>query len=78
MLKSRMTNSMLRTIALVLSALWLTSCAGTVSSCPPLVEYEEEFEEQVIAELNALEGDAVLWIVVDDYRVLRNQIRACR
>lgn len=68
---------------------WIASCAtGTssqlslvVASCPPLKAYSKEFLIKVadqLAEVRQAHGDeAALQILVTDYAVTRDMIRAC-
>ena len=45
--------------------------------CPVLKDYTPEVLEQAAAELEAMEPNAVLVTLVDDYSLLRDQVRLC-
>jgi hypothetical protein len=66
----------------------LTSGCGLISSerfeshkhtpCPPLVQYSKDEQDQAAHELELIPDSWVTQKLVDDYRVLRDQVRACR
>ena len=65
--------------AFVLSAIWLSSCATGASDpvllapCPPVVEYNREFQELATEELALLpEGSAIVEMLTV-YAVMREQ-----
>lgn len=62
----------------------LSSCAGDhfkptagepSSPCPPLKCYSEDEEQKAFQELQALPPDAQLRVMLDDYKLLRDQCR---
>ena len=62
-----------------LALLLLGGCAGpVVVGCPPVRDYPDAFQQRAAGELAALPADAALRRLVDDYRVMRQQARACR
>lgn len=72
-----MSSSRLLRIALLTSTIWLAGCA-TTSSCPPLPEYSPLFREELAKEIEQMpQGSAVLR-AMEDYYVLRQQVKACR
>lgn len=57
----------------------LTSCAlGNYSACPSLVSYDRAFQARLAQELEALPEGAALTEAMNDYSVLRQQVRVCR
>lgn len=69
-----------RPIAATILLLSLIGCGKTISSCPPLVDYTAEEQNQAADELEAglARGDGMLPRMIGDYSLLRDQIRACR
>lgn len=67
-----------RVIALAALASLLTACGGAVSSCPPLVEYDQAFRDRLADELGKLPWESATVQAISDYAVLRDQVRACR
>lgn len=70
---------MLPALALIL----LTSCSGVSSdptnTCPPIKKYSREFQKKLASEVNQAPVDAVFPVALQDYAVLRGQIReGCR
>lgn len=49
-----------------------------VIGCPPVPEYPPAFQTRAADELAALPADAALRRMVDDYKRMRDQARACR
>ena len=64
--------------ALALMASCSTACAPAVSSCPPIVEYEQAVLDRAAGEVELLGPGAATAILLADYAVLRDQLRACR
>lgn len=71
----------LRRVALVLATIWLSGCA-TVSSdlggqgaCPPVVEYNREFQSRAAAELALLPEGSAIAEMLADYAVMLEQAR---
>lgn len=66
----------------VLAASLLTACAGVNSDpacvCPPIKEYSREFQRKLASEIEAAPADAVFPVALQDYAVLRSQLRVCR
>ena len=66
-----------RLLGLVLSL--LTGCVGessnTVTVCHPLKEYDREFQRKLADEIEAATADAVFPVVLQDYAMLRHQLR---
>ena len=58
----------------------LSGCAGEssngVTACPPIKEYSREFQRKLAAEIESAPADAVFPIALQDYAMLRHQIRA--
>jgi hypothetical protein len=61
----------------------LLSACATVSSeritgvCPPVVEYEEEFQLRAAEEVQALPEGSVIVEMLRDYAVMREQAQGC-
>ena len=59
--------------------IFLTGCtkenSNTVMVCPPIKEYTHEFQRQLAAEIEVAPIDAVFPLVIQDYALLRHQIR---
>ena len=77
----------LRAISLVLLPILLTGCAGAVYKtevevyCPPIVEYNEDFNNKLIDEIESLpetDGGPAIVEALSDYAVLRDKVRACK
>ena len=67
----------------VTALLPLTACATAPSSpvaisCPPIKAYTAAQLSRAANELSALPDGSVLAGMSDDYRILRDQVRACR
>jgi len=61
----------------LLSACATVSSERVVGVCPPVVEYDAEFQTRAVEEVRALpEGSAIVEIL-SDYTVMREQARAC-
>lgn len=73
-------NSSKRLINVGILTLCLSGCASTISSCPPITVYTVGQQEQAAKELDAAvqTGAIILPMMMGDYMVLRDQIRACR
>lgn len=75
--------SKLRLVALVIVTSLLSACA-TVSServvgvCPPVVEYDAEFQTRAAEEVKALPEGLAVVDMLSDYAVLREQARGCQ
>jgi len=81
-MKSSAECSRPRLAALVIVTSLLSACATVGSErltgvCPPVVEYDAEFQARAAEEVQALpEGSAVV-DMLSDYAVLREQARRC-
>ncbi len=65
--------------AILLLPLLLAACTSpVVVGCPPVPEYPPTFQTRAAGELAALPADAALRRMVDDYKRMRDQARACR
>ena len=70
--------------ALVLATIWLSGCAtvgsdgNRLGTCPPVVEYSQEFQERAAEELALLPQGSAIAVLLSDYAVMREQARACR
>jgi hypothetical protein len=61
----------------LIAVLSLTACAPVVSDAvPPVKEYSPEVQAQAADELEALPEGSVLPLLIADYAVLREQLRA--
>ena len=70
-----------RLAGLVLATSWLAACATGSSEggavCPPVVEYDPEFQARAADELVLLPEHSALAEMLADYAVIREQARAC-
>ncbi len=63
---------------LIAACLLLAGCAGAEGTgCPPVPEYPPAFQTQAANELAALPPAAALRRMMDDYKRMRDQARAC-
>ena len=69
---------MTKLTALTLTALLLVSCGKTITSCPPIVEYTDEQQQQLAGELEAAPPTAFWPRAMVDYHALRQQLRKCQ
>ena len=64
--------------ALVLT--WLSGCvegsSSPMTACLPIKEYTREFQLKLAEEIEAAPAEAVFPVVLQDYALLRHQIRA--
>ena len=72
------------TILLLIAAVLLTACEGTVYRtklevyCPPMEQYSPASNQALADELEALdEGYTTIPMVITDYAKLRDRIRTC-
>lgn len=75
--RSKTSNWKLR-IALLTSLLLMSGCAGAISSCPPLKAYSHEFQARLRAEIAEMQEGSATLQAIEDYEMLRDQVRACR
>lgn len=75
-----MRNWMPQLLGLVIAANFLAACSTGVSSlaCPPVVAYDRPFLARAAAELEILPPGSAIEVLLADYNVLREQVRACR
>lgn len=70
-------------VALGIATISLTGCATgvselrTVTICPPVVEYDREFQARAAGELDLLPEKSAIAEMLSDYAVMRDQARAC-
>ena len=62
---------------LILAAMMLVSCGRTITSCPPVVEYDTTFSAQLAEELERSSAEQAWPRAVVDYHALREQLRKC-
>lgn len=72
-----MPSSRPRSAALAIVLLLLTGCSAEISDCPPIATYSAEQQRQVAAELVTLPASSAIERLLDDYSVLRDQLRSC-
>ena len=74
-----MRNFVLHWMLPVLAVSLLNACSGANSSpataCPPIKEYDRKFQNKLADEIEAALPDAAFPLAVQDYGVLRAQIR---
>jgi len=57
----------------------LSGCVRAVSdACPTLYSYTQEVQDQAADELQSLPEGSALSVMIGQYGVVRNEIRACR
>lgn len=68
--------------ALLIVMLWLNACAmagsDTRAPCPPVVEYSAADQDRAAEEVETLPEGAIIFTMLGDYGVLRDQARACQ
>jgi hypothetical protein len=52
--------------------------SASAAGCPPLRSYSDDFRKRAVAELDLLPGNSAVEEMLNDYAVLRQQIRACQ
>ena len=70
-----------RSAPLAIGLILLTGCqAGTSSPsiCPPIRQYDREFQDRAVAELELIPEEGALETMLLDYAALRDTLRACR
>ena len=72
-----------RLAGLMIGTNWLAGCAtgvfeAPVAVCPPIVEYNPEFQVRAADELVLLPEESAIAEMLRDYAVIRGQARACR
>lgn len=75
-----MRNFVQRWMLPVLVVSLLTACAGVNSNpataCPPIKKYDRKFQNKLADEVEAAPVDAAFPVALQDYGLLRAQIRA--
>ncbi len=69
-----------RFAALVAVTTLLAGCARVLSEpqpCPPVVEYDHAFLERAAKELDLLPPDSAVVEMLEDYYIMRQQVRVC-
>jgi hypothetical protein len=61
----------------LLSACATVSSERVVGVCPPVVEYDAEFQARAAEEVQALPEGSALNEMLSDYAAMREQARAC-
>lgn len=65
----------------MIAMLWLSACAtggfDGQAACPPVVGYSTAEQTRAADEVEALPEGAVIVRMLGDYKVLRDQARAC-
>ena len=70
---------MLRLTLGLIGLAFLSACATVVSdTCPTLFDYSETEQARAADELDVLPEGSALAVLIGDYGVVRNEIRACR
>jgi hypothetical protein len=69
-------------LAIIVLALALVGCASTkpasTIACPYLRQYDQATLARVLEEYRSLPAGSPLRVMIGDYAVLRDQVRACR
>jgi hypothetical protein len=77
-----MLNFVRRWMLPAIAASLLTACVTANSDpacvCPPIRQYDREFQRKLAAEIEAAPADAAFPLALQDYAVLRAQIKICR
>ncbi|HBG97268.1 MAG TPA: hypothetical protein DDY29_00575 [Rhodobacteraceae bacterium] len=72
-----------RRVALAIATSLLSGCvtvgsdAGRLGACPPVVEYNREFQARAAKELALLPEGSAIAEMLGDYAVMRDQARGC-
>ena len=76
-----MPNFVQRLMPLVIVTSLLTGCAGINSNpdcvCPPVKEYNHKFQSKLAQEVKGAPTDAAFPAALQDYALLRTQLRLC-
>lgn len=76
----KMPNFVRRWMPLAIAVSLLTACATANSDpavCPPIKRYSKEFQRKLAEEIKQAPEDAVFVVALQDYALLRAQIREC-
>jgi len=76
-----MPNFVQRWMLPAIAASLLTACATANSNpacvCPPIRQYDREFQRKLAAEIESAPADAAFPVALQDYAVLRLQVKKC-
>ncbi len=76
-----MLNCVPRLMLLAIAVSLLTACATANSDpacvCPPIKKYDREFQRKLADEIEAAPTDAAFPAALQDYALLRQQLRQC-
>ena len=76
-----MPNFVRRWMPLAIAVSLLTACATANSDpacvCPPIRKYDQEFQRKLADEIEAAPTDAAFPSALQDYAVLRLQVKKC-
>lgn len=77
-----MLNCVPRLTLLAIAVSLLTACA-TVNSdpacvCPPIKKYNREFQHKLADEINTASSNAIFPIALQNYAIIREQLRYCK
>jgi len=64
----------------LIAVLLLTACATANFNrlgCPTVIEYSDAFQVELADALDALPTDSPIHVAMSDYKVIRDQARAC-
>ena len=81
-MKSSAKCSKPRLAALVIVTSLLSACAtvnseSAIGVCPPVVEYDAEFQTRAAEDVQALPEGSAIVEMLSDYAVMREQARVC-
>ena len=63
---------------LIITLTLLSGCTEAIfNACPPITDYDATFQQQAYAQASAMPPDSPIWIMLNDYERLRNELRAC-
>lgn len=69
---------MRKAIIILLGALSLLACTRIYTNCPPITQYDQDFNLQLAKELTPLPENSAIIQAMKDYASLRDQLRACQ
>lgn len=72
----------MKSLHIALTALLLLTACATANfnrlGCPTVIEYSAAFQAQLADALEALPTDSPIHVAMSDYKVIRDQARACQ